>query len=160
MDGGIVIFGTGAHARKACQCAQAAGWRVVAFADENPLAVAPVPGLPVHTAAPMASWPAAFVAIGRADARRRLMDMLQAAGCALPPLVHPRASVAPDAWLGDGVIVAAGAVVEGGARIGRGAIVDIGVLVDHDVRVADFCHLRPGQVCPPGSHWPPDEAAP
>lgn len=157
MSRAWTIFGTGAHARKAAHCAQRAGHTVVAFVDENPTAASPLPGAPVLTAA---AWKASadrggalFVAIGRADVRQRLMDEAKAQGWQLPPLVHPMASVAPDALLGEGVLVAAGAVVEGGARIGRGAIVDIGVLIDHDAVVADFCHLRPGQVCPAGSVW-------
>lgn len=158
MSQAWTIFGSGAHARKAAHCALRAGGTVAAFVDENPAATSPLPGVPVLTAAAWASQAgnasALFVAIGRADVRQRLMGDAAARGWRLPPLLHPLASVAPDAQLGEGVLVAAGAVVEGGARIGRGAIVDIGVLVDHDAVVADFCHLRPGQVCPAGSVWP------
>lgn len=151
------IFGTGAHARKVAHCALRAGDTLRAFVDEDAAAVSPLPGVPVSSAAAWRAGPcdgALFVAIGRADVRRRLMDEARAQGWQLPALQHPMASVAPDAQLGEGVLVAAGAVVESGARIGRGAIIDIGVLVDHDCVVADFCHLRPGQVCPPGSVWP------
>lgn len=157
MSKAWTIFGTGAHARKAGHCALRAGELVVAFIDENPAAVSPLAGVPVLAADVWAAATAGdglFVAIGRADVRRRLMDAAAARGWHLPPLVHPTASVAADAVLGEGVLVAAGAVVESGARIGRGAIVDIGVIVDHDTVVADFCHLRPGQVCPAGSVWP------
>lgn len=158
MSKAWTIFGTGAHARKAAHCALRAGDSVGAFVDENPAATSPLPGVPVLAAV---DWITAageggalFVAIGRAEVRRRLMDAAAARDWRLPPLLHPLASVAPDAVLGDGVLVAAGAVVESGARIGRGAIVDIGVLIDHDAVVVDFCHLRPGQVCPAGSVWP------
>jgi hypothetical protein len=159
-----VIFGTGAHARKACHCAASAGQAVLAFVDENPAAASPVPGVPLWPLAGLAAWLAdaapggatarLFVAIGNAAVRQRLLDDAAARGWPLPALVHAGASVASDAWLGEGVLVAAGAVVESGARIGRGTIVDIGVLVDHDAQVAEFCHLRPGTVCPAGSHWP------
>ena len=150
------IFGTGAHARKAYHCVVQGGDTVAAFADENPQAQAPVAGVPVWSAAQLARAVPGnlFVAIGRADARQRLMEHGAAAGWRLPALVHPRASVALDAVLEDGVLVAAGAVVESAARVGRGSIVDIGVLVDHDVSIAAFSHLRPGQVCPAGSVWP------
>lgn len=158
MSKAWTIFGTGAHARKAAHCAACAGDTVLAFVDENPAATSPLPGVPVQATTPWSATSgeggALFVAIGRADVRRRLMDDAAARGWRLPPLLHPMASVAPDAVLGDGVLVAAGAVVESGARIGRGAIVDIGVLVDHDCVVEDFCHLRPGQVCPADSVWP------
>jgi hypothetical protein len=157
MTAGLVIFGTGAQARKAFHCWTLAGGVVSAFADENPARSGPVPGVPVITAAmlqAMAPPARLFVAVGRADVRRRLMAQYAALGCELPALVHPSASVAPDAVLEAGVIVAAGAVVESGSTIGRGAIVDVGVVIDHDCVVADFCHLPAGQVCPPRSRWP------
>ena len=150
------VFGTGAHARKAFHIAVLRGDRVAAFVDEQPDAQAPVPGVPVLSALRLAAMPPGdlFVAIGRPDVRRRLMDEASARSWRLPPLVHPSASVAPDAVLGDGVMVAAGAVVESGTHIGRGCIVDIGVLIDHDCVVAEFTHLRAGQVCAPGTRWP------
>jgi UDP-perosamine 4-acetyltransferase len=157
MSAGLVIFGTGAHARKAYHCWTLAGGVVLAFADENAAATSPVPGVPVTNAAELEGLRPVgrlFVAIGRADNRRRLMDQYAQLGWQLPTLVHPHASVAPDALVEEGVIVAAGAVVESGSRIGRGAIVDVGVIVDHDCRVAEFCHLRPGQVCQSATEWP------
>lgn len=161
MNKAWTLFGTGAHARKAYHCAVLGGDRVLAFIDENAEAQAPVPGVPVLAAARLKAAPAddasaapLFVAVGRAEIRRRLMDEAAASGWQLPPLVHPSASVAPDAVLGEGVLVAAGAVVESGTHIGRGCIVDIGVLIDHDCVIAAFTHLRAGQVCAPGTSWP------
>ncbi len=153
----LVIFGTGAQARKAFHCWTLAGGTVIAFADENIAAVSPVPGLPVWPAADLAGPPpqaSLFIAIGHGAVRERLMDQHAAQGWPLPALVHPNASVAPDAQLAAGVIVAAGAVVESGALIGRGAIIDVGVIVDHDCVIAPFSHLRPGQVCLPFTRWP------
>lgn len=150
------LFGTGAHARKAFHIAVLGGDQVAAFVDEKPDAQAPVPGVPVVSALLLASAAPGdlFVAIGRADVRLRLMDEAAASGWRLPSLVHPSASVAPDAVLGEGVMVAAGAVVESGTHIGRGCIVDIGVLIHHDCEIAAFTHLRAGQVCAAGTRWP------
>lgn len=151
----LFIFGTGAHARKVYHCAVGCGYRVVAFVDENLAAAAPIEGVALLGAAALplpAAGDCGFVAIGRADVRRRLMDWLNRLDWSLPALVHPAAWVAPDARLGAGVLVAAGAVVETAAAIGRGAIVDIGVLVDHDCDVGAFCHLRPGEVLGPRTH--------
>jgi hypothetical protein len=150
----LFIFGTGAHARKVFYCA---GMHVYAFVDENRAAATPVAGVPVLdvTALPApVEGDSMFVAVGRPDVRRRLMDTLEQLGWHLPVLVHAGACVAPDACLGPGALIAAGAVVETGAKIGRGAIVDIGVLVDHDCVVEAFCHLRPGDVLAPFSCRP------
>ena len=157
MNTNLVIFGTGAHARKAYHCWTLAGGTVMAFADENPAATSPVPGVAVMSASDLDVLPPngqLFVAIGRAEVRQRLMDRYAERGWQLPTLIHPRASVAPDSTLEAGVLVAAGAVVESGTRVGRGAIVDVGVIVDHDCCIAAFCHLRAGQVCAPASRWP------
>lgn len=153
----LVIFGTGAHARKAFHCWTLAGGSVLAFSDDNQVALSPVPGYPVIAASDLdRQLPVGqmFIAIGQAEVRERLMARYEAVGWRFPALVHPKASVAPDALLEAGVIVAAGGVVESGARVGRGAIVDIGALIDHDCLIGDFSHLRPGQVCLPGTTWP------
>ena len=147
MSGTLYIFGTGAHARKIAQCAGLAGWRIAAFVDEAIDASSPIEGIPVLPVARLAQpapGEAIFVAIGRPEVRRRLMDDLAAKGWPLPALVHRMAWVAPDAYLANGVVVCAGAVVETQADIGRGAIIDSGTVVDHDARVGAFCHVRPG----------------
>ena len=146
------LMGTGMHARKVAQALLAQGQTIAGFIDEAPRAVSPLPGLPVVSlqALPAANdGGSAFVAIGNEAARRRLMNTLQQRGWRLPAVVHPRAWVAPDAVLEEGVFVGAGAVVDAACRIGRGAIVDIGVLLDHECRVAPFVHLRaPGALGP------------
>ncbi len=149
MSTTLYIFGTGPHARKIAQCAGGAGWSVAAFVDEAADARSPVEGVPALVASALAApraGEAVFVAIGRPEVRRRLMDELAARGWRLPALVHATAWVAPDAELADGVVVCAGAVVETQARIGRGVIVDSGSVVDHDARVGEFFHVRPGTV--------------
>jgi hypothetical protein len=143
------IVGTGAHARKVAQAVLAARQAVVGFADEDPRARSPLEGVPVRKVEnlpPPTTGTAVFVAIGRADVRRRLMERLALAGWALPAVVHPRAWVAPDAHLHEGVFVAAQAAVESASVLGRGSIVDSGAVVDHDAALADFSHLGPGQV--------------
>lgn len=158
MTARLFIFGTGAHARKVYHYAVDGGWHVAAFVDEAVDAVAPIACMPVlhpqDIGAPTID-DAMFVAIGRADVRRRLMDRLGAAGWRLPALVHRTAWVAPDATLEAGVLVAANSVVETASTVGRGAIIDIGVLVDHESRIGAFCHLRPGEVFGPRSDIPP-----
>lgn len=157
MASRLYIFGTGPHARKVYHYAIAGGWNVVGFVDEAAGVTAPVPAVPVVPLSELrapSDGTAMFIAIGRADVRRRLMDRMGEAGWKLPALVHGSAWVAPDASLGEGVLVAARAVVETATVIGRGAIIDIGVLLDHECRVGAFCHLRAGQVYGPRSSVP------
>ena len=58
-------------------------------------------------------------------------------------VLHPRASVAASATVGEGSFVAAQAVVGPCSRIGVGTIVNHGAVVDHDCRVGEFCHVAP-----------------
>jgi UDP-3-O-[3-hydroxymyristoyl] glucosamine N-acyltransferase len=145
----LFIFGTGVHARKVFHYAAALGHEVAGFVDEKAAALPPVPGVRVFHVASLqtpAEGDAMFIAIGRSDVRKRLMDQFASAGWVFPALIHPSAWVAPDAQLEAGVLVAAGAVVETATVVGRGTIVDIGVMVDHECQVGPFCHLKPGEV--------------
>ena len=156
MTDALLIYGAGAHARKVCHAWRLGGGRVEAFVDDDPAAKSPVPGVELRLASSLpkpCDGLAMFVAIGHSEVRRRLVDLHRGRGWAMPSIVHPRACLAPDARLDEGVFVAAGAVIESAAHIGRGAIVDIGALVDHDARVAAFAHLRAGLVCAAGAEW-------
>lgn len=156
MSQGLYIFGTGAHARKVFHCATQAGYVVKAFVDENRDAHAPIESLSVMSPDALKNLVGSgylFIAIGKSEVRQRLMDEFFASGWCLPSIVHPKASVAPDAVLEDGVLIAAGALIESGSVIGRGTIVDIGVAVDHDCLIAPFSHLCPGVVCRPRTRW-------
>lgn len=153
----LYIFGTGSHARKVCHYARDLGWEVAAFVDEANDARAPIADIGVICASDLSDpkvGEAMFVAIGKPEVRLRLMGELATAGWPLPNIVHRTAWLAPDAVIGDGVLVAAGAVVETAAVVGRGAIIDIGAQVDHDARIGAFAHLRAGQVCGPRNVWP------
>lgn len=85
-----------------------------------------------------------IVAIGDCYARERVARIGEAAGLQLARAIHPRAYVAPDADLGDGVVVAAQAVVAPGTVLGRNVIVNHGATVDHDCRLGDGTHVCPG----------------
>ena len=156
MNEGLYIFGTGAHARKVFHCATEAGCVVKAFVDENRDADSPVESLSVMSPEALRHLVGAgylFVAIGAGEVRKRLMDEYLACGWSFPSIVHPKANVAADAVLEDGVLVAAGALIESGTVVGRGTIVDIGVAIDHDCLIPPFSHLRPGIVCQPFTQW-------
>jgi UDP-3-O-[3-hydroxymyristoyl] glucosamine N-acyltransferase len=148
MQSGIVIIGTGAHARKLGFYAKLIGLKVDAFVDDNPKAISPFSDIPcVHAKdAVFASGQSFFVAIGNSVARKELLERFQARGWIPIALIHPFAYVAKDVIIGLGAVVGANSVVETGSVIGTGAIVDAGVIVDHDCSVGEYCHLTPGCV--------------
>lgn len=83
---------------------------------------------------------------GAARGRMAILDAVEAAGLALPTLVHPSAWVSPSARLAAGVQVMPGAHVGPDARLGRGCLVNTGAILDHDVIVADASVIDPGAV--------------
>ena len=98
------------------------------------------------TCAARAGATAYAVAIGdnfkRASVVERLDD--ERAHLALATVVHPMASVAHDAVVGEGSIVLAGAVVSNACILGRGVLLGSNSSVDHEGLLGDFASLAPG----------------
>lgn len=148
----LVVFGAGGHGKVVADVARSAGWCVACFVDDSPArAGSTFFGLPVLPWDALVSGETLqsdrlVVALGIGDnsARERAFGRAQALGLALPALVHPRATVAPSAVLGDGTVVMAGAVVNPDAQVGVGVILNTGSVVEHDCVVAEFAHLSPG----------------
>jgi sugar O-acyltransferase (sialic acid O-acetyltransferase NeuD family) len=84
------------------------------------------------------------VCIGHNDARARLFEALKIAGGSPSTIVHPVATIARSAHIGNGTFVAARAIVAPVAVVGEGVIVNHGTIVDHECVVGNYCHLAPG----------------
>jgi sugar O-acyltransferase (sialic acid O-acetyltransferase NeuD family) len=149
----IVIVGAGAHGAVVAdilQRAHAAGAIAapIGFVDDTPSrSGTSLLGLDVlGSIASLAehAHDAIIVAVGDNGARRALTERLLAAGERLATAVHPSASIAPSATLGEGTVVSAGAIVTPRATIGRGVIVNTKASVDHDTSVGHFAHVSAG----------------
>jgi sugar O-acyltransferase (sialic acid O-acetyltransferase NeuD family) len=84
------------------------------------------------------------ICIGDNNARGRLFETLKSGGGLPRTVIHPIATIAPSAVVGDGTFVAAHAIVAPAAVVGEGGIVNHGTIVDHECVVGNFCHLAPG----------------
>jgi UDP-perosamine 4-acetyltransferase len=87
-----------------------------------------------------------LLGFGAAQGREPIVEAVEAAGLALPTVVHASAYVAPSARLADGVQVLPRASVGPNARIGRGGLVNTGAIVEHDAIVEDYSVVDPGAV--------------
>lgn len=154
----IVIWGARGHALVLSDFLSQAGYRVVAFFDNDPDATSPVKGVPIHHGQRgFARWLAAnkrragvacAVAIGGSRGRDRLeiQKRLTTAGLKPATLIHPNAVVAGSATLGDGCQVLAGSIVGPGAHLGAATIVNTAASVDHECVLGDGVHVAPGAV--------------
>ena len=148
----LLIYGAGGHAKVVADTARAAGWQIRAVAD----------GEPLKRGRSLLDWPidligpeeairfccmkgvSAVVAIGDNEQRRNVHHALREAGVTLAAVVHPAATVAADAKIGDGSVVFAGAVVQPGAYVEENVILNTGCSVDHDDWIGAHAHIGPG----------------
>ena len=141
----IVIAGAGAQGAIVADILRDAA---AGFVDDRPSKRgALVLGLPVL--GPLAALrdiehDAVVVAVGDNRLRRELIEKLLALGERLATAIHPFASVAPSASIGEGSMISAGALVLPRAVIGRGVILNTKSSVDHDSAIGDFAHIAPG----------------
>jgi sugar O-acyltransferase (sialic acid O-acetyltransferase NeuD family) len=150
----ILVVGGGDQGRQVIDAIEAGGGARVAGVLDDALAPGTVIGDhvvldgPAGLAACAARTGATayVVAIGDNATRAAVAERLDADGAhlALTTVVHPAASVARDAMVGEGSIVLAGAVVSNGCALGRGVLLGTNASVDHDCVVGDFASLAPG----------------
>jgi sugar O-acyltransferase (sialic acid O-acetyltransferase NeuD family) len=146
----LLVFGSGGHGKVVADVAQNAGFRVAGFIDDTPARQGTeIWGLPVmsfETALQQQRrWRRAFVALGVGDnaARERCADRIADAGFEIATLIHPRASLARQATIGEGTVVMAGAAINPDAFLGPGCIINTGAVVEHDCRLGGYVHLSP-----------------
>ncbi|MCE9577123.1 MAG: acetyltransferase [Deltaproteobacteria bacterium] len=144
MDG-VVIVGSGGHAKVVIATAQAMGFAVRTIVDDDPARHGQrILGVEVTgPSAPILADPGqhAVLAIGANRVRQKLAAT---ARCRFATLVHPSAIVHHTVRLGAGTVVFAGVVLQPDTVVGAHAIVNTGASIDHDGTIGDFVHVAPG----------------
>jgi len=157
----ILIVGAGGHARVVADILLRAHERATSgaqdnnetmrptgFLDDDPsLAGTTILGLPVSGNIDRLGdieHDAVIVAVGDNHARARIFSRMKAAGERIASAIHPRAVLAPDVRLGEGVMVCAGVVVNTGAVVGDDVILNTGCTVDHHDSIGPHAHVAPG----------------
>lgn len=142
----IVIFGAGDQGTIVADILQSAGNPPVAFVDDDASRHgSEVLGVPVIGASASAvAHDAVIVAVGDNHVRRVVTEKLLARGERLATAIHPFASIAKSATIGEGAMISAGSLVLPRAVIGRGVLLNTKSSVDHDSIVGDFAHVSCG----------------
>lgn len=150
---GWVIWGCSGHARVLLDLIAPLG-QVGAFVDEMPVPSL-LPNVPVlagkagflqwcEKRVPGLDW-CGVAAVGRQGGHRlRILNDLREQGLHTPLLIHPHASVSPQACVGLGSQVLAMAVVAAHASLGEGCIVNHRASVDHECCLEDGVTVGPG----------------
>lgn len=141
----ILIIGAGGHAKVVADILQLQNIPVLGYLDDNPARWGTqVLGKPILASLDRYhefDVEGMVIAVGDNHARKKIADQLKAHWA---NAIHPRATVAPSAQLGKGVVIAAHAVVNPDAQIGDHVIINTGATVDHDCIIGDYAHIAPG----------------
>ncbi len=145
----LILIGGGGHSAVVCDAANASGWSVVGFLDDDPNAALDPGSGPIRHAGPIlvgagASDTPWICALGDLPTRARILGSLGDSASAT--VLHPRAIVSDGASIGAGVFVGPGAIVNTRAAIGDHAILNSGCIVEHDASIGRNTHIAPGAV--------------
>jgi sugar O-acyltransferase (sialic acid O-acetyltransferase NeuD family) len=151
MSQRLLIIGAGGHGKVVADLVTALRHTAVGFVDGDPARVGQiVGGIPIvgamnrleHLAREFDA-DAAVVAIGDNRVRLEHLRELRRTGLRGVTLVHPHATVAHSATLGEGTVICAGARICADATIGDGGIVNTNAVVDHECVLEPACHVCP-----------------
>jgi len=135
----IVIVGAGGQGRIV---ADILGDRAAGFVDASPaLHGTTVLGLRVFASLDEVEHDGVIVAIGDNAVRRAITERLTSENFATA--IHPFASIARSATIGQGAMISAGAIVLPRVTLGRGVLLNTKSSADHDCVLGDFVHLAP-----------------
>ncbi len=147
-EDGIVVVGSGGHAKVVIELLRAMGETVshcIGGVNDAPHCL----GVPVlagdhHLALlRIKGFRRAIVAVGSNQARQRLADLVAQAGYELVNAISPRAMISPTATLGQGIAIMAGAILNADCRIEDLAIINTGASIDHDCVIRRAAHVAP-----------------
>ena len=136
----LVIYGAGDHGQVVSDAARVAGFNVLGFLDDAP----PSSGRELLDADdPLLATAVFIAAMGDNTARLAITRRLLEEGRTMANVVHPDATISPDAEPGRGVYVGARAVVGPGARLGDAVIVNSGAVAEHHAQLGPGVHVAP-----------------
>jgi sugar O-acyltransferase (sialic acid O-acetyltransferase NeuD family) len=144
----LLILGAGGHGRVVADAALEAGYREIAFLDDQTDDVLggkfQVVGKLSAAGDHLGRWKHAALGIGNNATRLRLFHHLKNLGFLMPSVVHPSATASRFSEIGEGSFVAAGVVINTGAVVGSAVILNTAATIDHDCVLAEGAHVSPG----------------
>ncbi len=149
----IVIIGAGGHGKVTLDILQYdTSVEVIGFIDDDENShdkiISGVPVLGNMAALPRLIQEkrieGGIIALGNRKVRAALFEHLKEMGLKPVNAVHPRAVIAKNVRMGDGVMIAAGAIINTDSIIGDDVIINTGATIDHDNMIGDHVNIQPG----------------
>lgn len=147
----LILFPFGGNAREALLCVLATNaiekkWDILGFVDDNPSlrgqsssGVKVLGGREVFKKYPEAQ----ILAVpGNSDnylKRKGVIDTLNVKQALFATIIHPSASVSPDAKIGYNTIIMPNCVISCGVRIGNHCVILPNTVISHDSSLGDYC---------------------
>lgn len=149
----LLILGAGSHGRNVMEIAESLRvFNKISFVDDK--ATGPnILGKCKDSADLILDYPCAVIAIGDNEKRKKWAKRLKEWGYMMPNIIAPSANISPKAVLGEGVVALPNCTI-GEAVVGDYCILASNALVSIDSKLASFCHVDEGAVCPKKSRVP------
>lgn len=87
---------------------------------------------------------AAFVAVAKPTARKKIFERVKKLGYKMINVIHPTASISKSAKIGEGNIVYGGVTINTLVSIGDGCLINSNVSIGHETKLGNFVNLNPG----------------
>jgi sugar O-acyltransferase (sialic acid O-acetyltransferase NeuD family) len=142
----LFIYGAGGHSRVVAATADASGFAIAGFFDDDPGRA----GRVIDTYPFIGRFDRSrieggelVIAIGDNAVRQRIAGSL-GEDVEFASIIHPSAIIHRSVETASGSVVFAGAIIQPGSTIGRHVIVNTAASIDHDCDIGDFVHIAPG----------------
>lgn len=146
----LAIIGAGGHGRVVGDAAAESGlWDDIVFFDDTIPKITQngdwkVIGTTDDFVRRKSEFSGVIVAIGDNRSRLEKQTYLEASGCTIATIIHPKSVISRYASIGKGTVVFAGAIINPYVTIGLGVIVNTGATIDHDCQIQMGAHISPG----------------
>lgn len=142
-----VVLGAGGHAKVVIDLIQNLQGEIACVTDANPQSIQTKYPIYTDDALPDLYQKGITCAamgmghVGNTKIRNKVYQYAKQVGYEFPVLIHPSASVASSAKLGEGTVCFAQSVVNADAQIGRLCIINSAAVVEHEVCIGDGAHI-------------------
>ena len=141
------VFSAGGFGREVAWVAARAGFKSLAFIDDEPAKQGQIlngcPVISLDQACESLDVPV-INAVGSTVGRMRVAERLRKLGFKAHGAVSPTASVGPDNEVDPSCIICDGVVITCNTKIGRGVNINLNSTVGHDTIIDEFVSIAPG----------------